>query len=191
MLSALDCCFCIPSSTANVHAGQYEASWTRARNPEEFQSYPNFYVHAPTRTDPSAAPPGCDSIMVLLPVANIQQRAGNADYQALAAAGKQLVLCSMAAAGVHLQAQDIVHEQIRDPSQWQELYGLEHGAAFGLSHGLNQLALFRPAVKDEKVSGLYFTGASSRPGNGVPLVMIGARLTAERILWDAASKTTA
>ena len=34
---------------------------------------PNFYVHCPSRTDPTAAPPGCDSVMVLLPVANIQQ----------------------------------------------------------------------------------------------------------------------
>lgn len=66
-------------------------------------------------------------------------------------------------------------------------YGIEHGAVFGLSHGLSQLALFRPAVKDSKVQGLYFTGASTRPGNGVPLVMIGAQLTAARILKDNAA----
>lgn len=127
--------------------------------------------------------------MVLLPVANIQQRAGKGDFQDLTAAGKQLILNSLSAAGIDLQEQDIVDEHTRDPSQWKELYGLEHGAAFGLSHGLNQLALFRPAVKDGQVDGLYFTGASSRPGNGVPLVMIGGRLTAERVLRDAAAAT--
>ena len=63
-------------------------------------------------------------------------------------------------------------------------YGLQHGAAFGLSHGLDQLAAFRPAPKDSRVDGLYFSGASTRPGNGVPLVMIGAGLTTERILSD-------
>ena len=61
-------------------------------------------------------------------------------------------------------------------------YGLQHGAAFGLSHGLDQLAAFRPAPKDAAVQGLYFAGASTRPGNGVPLVMIGAGLTTERVL---------
>ena len=63
-------------------------------------------------------------------------------------------------------------------------YGLEHGAAFGLSHGLDQLAAMRPALKDAHVEGLYFTGASTRPGNGVPLVMISADLVAQRVVKD-------
>ncbi len=57
-----------------------------------------------------------------------------------------------------------------------------HGAAFGLSHGLNQLALFRPALQDPVIQGLFFVGASTRPGNGVPLVMMGAQLAAERVM---------
>jgi phytoene desaturase (3,4-didehydrolycopene-forming) len=74
-------------------------------------------------------------------------------------------------------------EVVREPAEWREMYSLEHGAAFGLSHGLNQLALFRPGCVDpEGPKGLYFVGASSRPGNGVPLVMMGAKLTVERIL---------
>ena len=56
--------------------------------------------------------------------------------------------------------------------------------AFGLAHGLDQLSIFRPANKDARVPGLYFVGASTRPGNGVPLCLIGAKLTAERILQD-------
>jgi phytoene desaturase (3,4-didehydrolycopene-forming) len=124
--------------------------------------------------------------MVLLPVANIQQRAGNADYAALVAAGRQLVLETLAAAGVDLQQQHIVKEVVREPAQWAAAYALEHGAVFGLSHGLTQLALFRPGCVDpEGPEGLYFVGASSRPGNGVPLVMMGARLTAECILAEA------
>jgi phytoene desaturase (3,4-didehydrolycopene-forming) len=63
-------------------------------------------------------------------------------------------------------------------------YALQHGAAFGLAHGLTQLALLRPGPQDPGVPGLYFVGASSRPGNGVPLVMLGAKQTAERVLAD-------
>lgn len=54
-------------------SSQWQRSWQRATGPDSLLPRPNFYVHAPCRTDPSAAPPGCDSIMVLLPVANMQQ----------------------------------------------------------------------------------------------------------------------
>eukprot|EP00882_Tetradesmus_deserticola_P013143 GHRQ01013937.1.p1 GENE.GHRQ01013937.1~~GHRQ01013937.1.p1 ORF type:complete len:189 (-),score=80.34 GHRQ01013937.1:331-897(-) len=168
-------------------ADQYKASWDRAATPQDFVHRPNFYLHAPARTDPSAAPPGCESIMVLLPVANIQQRGGNDDYDAVVTAGRQLVLQTLQAAGVGLQRADILHEEVRQPAEWREMYGLEHGAAFGLSHGLDQLAMFRPPVKEPQLRGLYFVGASSRPGNGVPLVMMGGRLAAERVLKDAAA----
>jgi phytoene desaturase (3,4-didehydrolycopene-forming) len=62
-------------------------------------------------------------------------------------------------------------------------YSIEHGAVFGLSHSLQQLALFRPGAKTG-VDGFYLVGASSRPGNGVPLVMIGADQCAARVLQD-------
>ncbi|WIA13356.1 hypothetical protein OEZ85_006938 [Tetradesmus obliquus] len=166
---------------------QYKASWQRATTPESFVSHPNFYLHAPARTDPSAAPPGCDSIMVLLPVANIQQRGGDDSYDGLVTAGRRLVLQTLQDAGVGLQPDDIVHEEVRQPAEWRDLYALEHGAAFGLSHGLDQLAILRPPLKEPQLQGLYFVGASSRPGNGVPLVMMGGRLAAERILSDAAA----
>lgn len=167
-------------------AADFKASWERAREPAEFVKHPNFYLCCPSRTDPSAAPADSDSVMVLLPVANVQQRAGNSDYAALVAAGRRLVLDTLAAAGVDLCEEHIIKEVVREPEQWREEYGLEHGAAFGLSHGLTQLALFRPGCVDPAgPKGLYFVGASSRPGNGVPLVMMGAKLTAERILKDA------
>lgn len=53
--------------------GKGEEAWQRARSGEELQRFPNFYVHCPARTDPTAAPDGRDSVMVLLPVANMQE----------------------------------------------------------------------------------------------------------------------
>lgn len=58
----------------------------------------------------------------------------------------------MEAAGCGNLAPHIQHERVIDPAEWQRLYGLQHGAAFGLAHGLDQLAVFRPPVKDSKVS---------------------------------------
>lgn len=85
---------------------------------------PNFYLHCPTRTDPSAAPKGCDSIMVLLPVANMQQMAAAAgadpqDYSALVAAGREAVLAVLAEAGVGDVKGSIQRELLIDPPQWR------------------------------------------------------------------------
>ena len=99
-------------------------------------------------------------------------------------AGRQGILQTLRQAGVGDLEPHIVHEMVIDPPAWQSSYGLEHGAAFGMDHGLDQLAVFRPSVKDARLRGLYFTGASTRPGNGVPLVLIGSRLTAERVMKD-------
>jgi phytoene desaturase (3,4-didehydrolycopene-forming) len=134
--------------------------------------------------------------MVLLPVANIQERSGRVsatqqpdDYLEMVSAGRQLVLNTFAAAGIPIAESNILHEEVCEPRQWRERYSLEHGAAFGLAHGLNQLALLRPGPQEPAVSGLFMVGASSRPGNGVPLVMMGARLTAERILRQSRTPT--
>jgi phytoene desaturase (3,4-didehydrolycopene-forming) len=174
---------------------KFEAAWKPAATPRDFPQYPNFYVHVPSKTDPSAAPEGCDSVMILLPVAHMQLKAkktGESDssstnYEELVAAGRQKILDSFKAAGIGGDGaiEDMIaHEMVIAPPQWKERYGVQHGAAFGLSHSLDQLSLFRPGNKDEAVPGLYFVGASTRPGNGVPLCFIGAKLTSERILKD-------
>jgi phytoene desaturase (3,4-didehydrolycopene-forming) len=136
----------------------------------------------PSKSDPSAAPPGGHSLMALLPVANMQQRGGDADYAALAAAGRAAVLRVLSEAGAGDIAPHITDEFVISPPEWRGRYGLAHGAAFGLAHGLNQLSLLRPGPEDPALPGLYFVGASGRPGNGVPLVMMGADQCVGRVL---------
>jgi len=162
-------------------------SWEPARDADEMQQFPNFYVHVPSRTDTTAAPDGCESVMVLLPVANLQLTEKE-KYPDMVRKGKESILKSLEASGVKL-GQHIVAEKIITPDELGAKYALKYGAAFGLSHNLNQLSLFRPGNKDDVCSGLYFTGASTRPGNGVPLCFISAKLTAERILKDASCFT--
>ncbi|MDY6764899.1 MAG: FAD-dependent oxidoreductase, partial [Halobacteria archaeon] len=58
------------------------------------------------------------------------------------------------------------------------------GTALGLAHTLRQTALFRPPHRSKEVKGLYFTGANTRPGIGVPMCLISGQLTAEKVLED-------
>ena len=86
----------------------------------------------------------------------------------------------------------IASEFVYTPAIWEKMYNLKYGAAFGLAHGLTQLAYFRPGngpIEDGDTDGLYFVGASTRPGNGVPLVLMSAAITANRILEDRAAAT--
>ena len=80
-------------------------------------------------------------------------------------------------------------ESVTTPSEWRDRFNIKHGAVFGLSHGLTQLAAFRPPVRtgipqldSPEVDGLHFVGASTRPGNGVPLVLMGVKVVFEKIL---------
>eukprot|EP00890_Picochlorum_soloecismus_P006738 jgi/Picsp_1/88/NSC_00088-R1_phytoene dehydrogenase len=186
-------CWCINRKIDNLlHHNVFvsdnrKKSWNPARSADELQQFPNFYVHVPSRTDATAAPDGCESVMVLLPVANLQLTEKE-KYPDMVRQGKECILKSLETSGVKL-GQHIVAEKIVTPDELGAKYGLKHGAAFGLSHGLNQLSLFRPSNKEDICSGLYFTGASTRPGNGVPLCFISAKLTAERILKDNSCST--
>ena len=78
----------------------------------------------------------------------------------------------------------IVAERYVSPRNWQADLGLYRGSAFGLAHNLFQLSVLRPRIRHPKIHNLYRVGASTRPGNGVPLVMVGARLTAEAVVRD-------
>ncbi|KAL3685310.1 hypothetical protein R1sor_003332 [Riccia sorocarpa] len=166
---------------------QYEKSWQRAVNAASILEQPNFYVHAPSRTDPTVCPQGHDAITVLLPVAHLGEGYNNgnrSEDEGIIDAARARVMDTLSRSGIRIAASNILSELVYSPPKWQEMYSLQYGAAFGLAHNLPQLAYFRPDVADASIKGLYFVGASTRPGNGVPLVLMGAKITADRIVED-------
>eukprot|EP00929_Paragymnodinium_shiwhaense_P016250 TRINITY_DN12449_c0_g1_i1.p1 TRINITY_DN12449_c0_g1~~TRINITY_DN12449_c0_g1_i1.p1 ORF type:complete len:661 (+),score=157.19 TRINITY_DN12449_c0_g1_i1:71-2053(+) len=180
-----------------------EGAWTPICSPTDIVDRPNFYVHRPAVTDPSAAPANGDSIMVLFPVANLQQmiqggklkkgeKAPKNLYEDIRATARATILRRFEEAGMGKLEGHIVEEFVRDPVDWEELYGLEYGATFGLSHGLlpwqGGLAMTRPPNRAGELDGLFFVGAGTRPGNGVPLVLMGAGLTSQLILEEMGIK---
>jgi phytoene desaturase (3,4-didehydrolycopene-forming) len=189
-------------------SSDYEGSWVRPCTPESMAAprQLNFYVHNPCATDASAAPEGGASIMVLLPVGNLQEqaaaaaKAGRAPPSAtdMINAGREAVLRRFAADGHGDLAALMAHEFVIAPAEWRARYNIAHGAVFGLSHGLTQLACFRPPTQTglpaalwattPQTEGLYFVGASTRPGNGVPLVMMGVAVVFDNIMRDAKAR---
>eukprot|EP00899_Mesostigma_viride_P004237 jgi/Mesvir1/13814/Mv15968-RA.1 len=106
---------------------EYEASWRRASTAQQLPRRPNFYVHAPARTDPSVAPEGKDAITVLLPVANLQQQQEQQKQQGgtlppeseLVAAAREAVLRRFEECGVGDLRKHIIDEFVYSPTVWQ------------------------------------------------------------------------
>ncbi|MEO7715380.1 MAG: phytoene desaturase family protein [Capsulimonas sp.] len=145
---------------------------------------PSFYINAPGRTDPSVAPEGGDNLFVLVPIPHLTQQQQWTDEQI--SVFREKVFDRLEARGLTDLRKHVVVERVITPHDWERQYSLKFGAAFGLSHGIFQVGYFRPANKAPHVGNLYFVGASTAPGTGVPLVCLGAKLVSERIAADAA-----
>ena len=138
---------------------------------------PSFYVNVPNRTDERLAPSGKDAVYVLVPTPN---DAAGVDWQVEGNRLRALVLERLRSEGFDL-APHIAAEKIFTPHDYASSLNLERGAAFGLSHNFMQIGPFRPANVDRKVKNLFFVGASTQPGTGLPMVVLSARLVSERL----------
>ena len=142
---------------------------------------PNFYIHAPARLDPSAAPTGEDTWYVAVPVGHIDEKTPQ-DFPAMQRKARAFILNRLAEIGMPDVEAHIKTEVSFIPQDWKNRYNLTRGSAHGLSHKLTQMAYFRPHNRHSRYHNLYFVGASTHPGTGVPTVLVSARLTAQRIL---------
>jgi phytoene dehydrogenase-like protein len=94
------------------------------------------------------------------------------------------VLARLTKEGIPDVEKHIKFEKVYNPPIWQNLFNLSRGATFGsLNHNLMQMGYFRPHNQHGRYKNLFFAGGSTHPGNGVPLALISARLTSEKIKW--------
>jgi phytoene dehydrogenase-like protein len=171
--------------THNVFlADDYHTSFDRIFNDHLLPDEPSFYVHAPARTDPSAAPIGQDTLMVLVPAGHLDTHITQ-NWNALQARARSAILHRLeASTGIVDLEQHLKFEVSYTPCDWLSSYNLAKGAAFGLSHNFMQVGYLRPHNRHHSYSNLYFVGSSTHPGTGLPMVLLSARLTTERILKE-------
>jgi phytoene desaturase len=164
--------------------GDYKASFDQIFNENTLPEVPSFYVHAAARTDSGAAPVGQDTLYVLVPVGHLDARSKQ-DWEALVNRAREIVFARLAKEmGANNLKEHIKFEIVYQPEVWKERFNLEKGAAFGLSHNFWQVGYLRPQNRHKRYKNLYFAGASTHPGTGLPIVLLSARLTTERILKE-------
>jgi phytoene desaturase len=133
----------------------------------------SLYLHRPTATDPSLAPPGCDAFYVLSPVPNL---AGDTDWRQAAEPYRQAIARHLSATVLPDLDRHVVSSRVMTPLDFQDRLCAWRGAAFGLEPVLLQSAWFRPHNRSEDIAGLYLVGAGTHPGAGVPGVLSSAKV---------------
>jgi phytoene desaturase len=165
-------------------AGDYKASFESIFNDHTLPAEPSFYIHAPARTDPSAAPAGQDTFYALVPVGHLDDHCEQDWGELVKMARKNIFERLSRELGIHDLDSHLKFEMIHTPLDWKRNYNLEKGAAFGLSHNFQQVGYLRPHNRHAHYKNLYFAGASTHPGTGLPIVLLSARLATERMLKE-------
>ncbi len=135
----------------------------------------SLYLHAPTRSDPDLAPPGCEAFYVLAPVPNLSKSEIDWDKEGPVYAEKILnYLDERYLPGLK---ENLVTQRIFTPRDFETELNAHQGSAFSLEPILTQSAFFRTRNRDVNLKGLYFVGAGTHPGAGVPGVVNSAKAT--------------
>jgi phytoene desaturase len=152
--------------------------FARGRVADDF----SLYLHAPTRSDPALAPPGCEAFYVLSPVPHLGKAA--IDWPSVAPSYAEKILAYLERHYMPNLRREIVIRRIFTPLDFKNELNAHHGSAFSLEPRLTQSAYFRVHNRDRNIGGLYFVGAGTHPGAGIPGVVNSAKATAAIIVDD-------
>ena len=141
---------------------------------------PYYYVNVSSKSNPDSAPEGCENIFILCPVPDLRYKKDWSDKETLA----DNIISDLSNRTDFDIKKNLITKRIVDPVEWENTFNLYRGSGLGLAHGLNQIGGFRPRNKDEELKNLYYVGASTVPGTGLPIVTISSKLVTERILQD-------
>jgi phytoene desaturase len=162
-------------------SSDYETEFSNIFDERRFPDEPTVYVNAPSRTDGSTAPDGCESLFVM---ANAPANDFDRWDGAAVSIARERVFARLRRSGFPEIERDIVVEDVWTPGRIATRYGMPGGAIYGVhSHGWRN-AFMRPANRDRTTRGLYHVGGSTHPGGGTPTVLMSARITSELIQRD-------
>jgi phytoene desaturase len=143
---------------------------------------PSFYIHAPTRSDPSAAPANHDTLSFIVGAGHVDKMKKQ-EWDELKKTTRIALIRRLKQLGLVDIEEHVKFEICYTPESWENACNITRGSVFGsVGHNIMQMGYFRPHNQHSKYKNLYFVGGSTHPGNGIPNILISAKLTSERIL---------
>ncbi|MBN1108316.1 MAG: phytoene desaturase [Bacteroidales bacterium] len=144
----------------------------------EIDEAPYYYVNVLSRSNPECAPPGCESLFFVCPVPDLRFKSSWHDRDQIV---DRIIDDFSRRTGTDIRPH-IVSRTVYTPEDWGDQFNLHRGSGLGLSHKMLQIGALRPKNFDEHFKNVFYTGASTIPGTGLPMVIIGSKLTTERVL---------
>ena len=145
---------------------------------------PSIYMYIASKIDPSLAPPGKDGLYVLMPVSELS----TAQYEwndATRSFYKEKILDKLEKLpGMNNIRDEIITEMMMTPAEFKKNFNAYNGATFGLQPTLFQSNHLRPQSKATHCEHLYFTGSSTHPGAGVPIVLLSSKIAVSELILD-------
>jgi len=152
------------------------------RQPDTLEQ-PYFYVNVLSKHNSECAPEGCESLFFVCPVPNLKYKPDWSDRDTLV---KSILDDFSGRIGQDISPH-IVTQTVYTPEDWRDQFNLYDGGGLGLSHSMLQIGALRPGNADEKFGNLFYAGASTVPGAGLPMSVISSKLASDRIC-EAAEK---
>ena len=162
-------------------SGDYEGNLADIDTRHQLPLDPSFYLHNPSRLDPSMAPRGHSSLYLLVPVSH---KHANINWSKEAPRFRELALDQVRKLGLPDLRPLIRHERMVTPDDWENQYSVHMGAVFNLAHNLGQMLHLRPRNRFEDLDGVYLTGGGTHPGSGLPVIYESARISSRLMLKD-------
>jgi phytoene desaturase len=158
----------------------YESYARRILKEPELLETPYYYVNVLSKHNPGCAPEGGEALFFVCPVPNLLHKTHWNDAPVL----MDRIFSDFSRRIQQDLSTHIVFRTACTPEDWQHRFNLYKGAGLGLSHRLNQIGALRPKNYDEQFRNAFYVGASTVPGAGLPMAVIGSKLVVERILRD-------
>lgn len=146
------------------------------KDPDTLQK-PYYYVNVLSKHNEDCAPDGCEALFFVCPVPNLYFKTNWDDRDAIV---DSILEDFSERIGKNIQP-EIISRTIYTPEDWRDRFNLHRGSGLGLSHNMNQIGAFRPRNFDEKYKNMFYVGASTIPGAGLPMAIISSKLAYERI----------
>jgi phytoene desaturase len=146
------------------------------KNPDSLQK-PYYYVNVLSKYNSDCAPEGCESLFFVCPVPNLIYKDNWDDRDIIV----NSIIDDFSRRIDKDIGPEIISKTIYTPVDWQDRFNLYKGSGLGLAHNMGQIGAFRPANFDEKFRNVFYVGASTIPGAGLPMAIIGSKLAYNRI----------
>jgi len=143
----------------------------------DWPSKPLFYVSAPSKTDKTVAPEGCENLFLLMPVApNLK------DDESMREKYYEMMMDRLEARCGHKIREHVIYKRSYAHSDFKSDYHAYKGNAYGLANTLRQTAILKPSLKSKKLKNFYYTGQLTTPGPGVPPSLISGQVVAKEVI---------